>query len=508
MRGHIAQIAGATVSLLLAGILFEAVGSFSGVGRALPQNPEGTASKNQAGGGSTSGNSVRTNGGNSGQSQAGGAASGPGSTPSGSTKLDASSGSGALGTGSSPNGGGSQSGNVPNSLGDLRASTIVLAAAGALVLIMLFLHLLHFISASGLKQDLYQISATVRTLSRDMQGITNSGARVSHQGTLQSEITRQWEELQQLGEQLRKMDSWLQENQAEIDRTSEAVAMSVRLTGESRLRSTPSEGRGAIDRADRAEVIKVVGQYKEMCSANAKRVQPLAIEVRRLCEMLRIRPAVPREFAARVNDLNDGIQQFERWYVETGDRMASLEGGSMADRHSGFRAREGELARQLELGSISITDYVRRYRDLMEQSFPQGMQDGYAALSVADHEQDLKTRQMEVPRYLMDWFDGLVQLQSQVSASSDWMDDQVAAALVRIQQLGREALGRFDMQPEEIQVGQTTFDRRLHDAGLIARSPQYPSNTVIGIQQCGFRKISTGEVLRRPKVVVAGVGVV
>jgi molecular chaperone GrpE (heat shock protein) len=83
------------------------------------------------------------------------------------------------------------------------------------------------------------------------------------------------------------------------------------------------------------------------------------------------------------------------------------------------------------------------------------------------------------------------------------LDADIMNRLVQIQGLAREILGKFDIQPEEIQVGRTSYDRRLHEATLARQSLQFPINTVIEVLRCGFRRMSTGEVLRRPQVVVA-----
>jgi molecular chaperone GrpE (heat shock protein) len=105
----------------------------------------------------------------------------------------------------------------------------------------------------------------------------------------------------------------------------------------------------------------------------------------------------------------------------------------------------------------------------------------------------------------MDWYNDLFQLHSQLGQGQrSQIEAETAIELAKIQNAAREALGKFDIQPEAIQVGQTSFDRRLHDATLIRQSAQFPINTVVEVHRCGFRRMSTGEALRRPQVVVAG----
>ena len=266
---------------------------------------------------------------------------------------------------------------------------------------------------------------------------------------------------------------------------------------------------GQIAEADRALAIKIVERYKEISTANVNRIKPLTEAVAGLVERQKERRDAPAELVSRAESLHADIQKFDRWNSDLNDRLASLQRGSFPDRYAAFKAKQSQLADRINNGASSIYDYVSGYRELLDHYFPDGASDNSVSLPPSEHEADLKKMVAAVPDYLMDWFDRLYQLQSQVAASEaqgSRGDGQTTAQLAQIQKLAREVLGKFDVQPEEIQVGQTSYDRRLHDAALITQSSQFPANTVIGIHQCGFRKASTGEVLRRPKVVVAGVG--
>jgi hypothetical protein len=225
-----------------------------------------------------------------------------------------------------------------------------------------------------------------------------------------------------------------------------------------------------------------------------------------LAKRLGEQPNRSSEVEDRVRGLLRDLLQFEDWHANASERLASLQQGSAASRSSAFSGQQSGLVEQLNAGAISIVDYVKGYRELMDKHFPAVRGNLQDSMAPAEHESEFKELTAAVPDYLMNWFDKLFQLQSQTAQVS--IGVQTEAELTQIQQTARDVLGKFDIQPDEIQIGLTTFDRRLHDAALITQSPQFSANSVIGVQQCGFRKLSTGDVLRRPKVIVAGVGAV
>jgi hypothetical protein len=194
--------------------------------------------------------------------------------------------------------------------------------------------------------------------------------------------------------------------------------------------------------------------------------------------------------------------QFDKWKTRAGDRIEALMRGSVSDRRARFAEEKNHLAGSLNMKEISVTDYVKGCRQLSRELFKPSTDE----LPLAEFEGILSGLSSGAADRLMNWYDDFFQLHSQAIASQSSIDEETARELARIRRTARDTLLRFDIQPEEIQPGQTSFDHRLHEAAVVTQSSQFPANTVIGVQQCGFRRASSGEVLRRPKVVVARVG--
>lgn len=390
----------------------------------------------------------------------------------------------------------------------LLENPIVLLIAGALLLAALGLHGLHLMNETRFRQELAAIHANLQRLSS-----ANLGANAGQQGAVENlseQLTRQNQTLGTVSTQIEELRRRLASfDQKSVD-TSKAVAMAAHWMGQAQIDEALQNAGGQMAETDRAQAIKIVERYREISNANVNRVKPLTEAVAGLVERQKERRDAPAELISRAESLQNDIQQFDRWNSDLSDRLASLQRGSFPDRYAAFKTKQGQLAERINNGATPIHEYVNGYRELLDHYFPGGASDNSISIPPAEQEADLKKMVSSVPDYLMDWFDKLYQLQSQVAASEAQgakPDSQTAAQLAQIQKVSREVLGKFDIQPEEIQVGQTSYDRRLHDAALITQSSQFPANTVIGIHQCGFRKASTGEVLRRPKVVVAGVGV-
>ncbi len=390
----------------------------------------------------------------------------------------------------------------------LLESPIVLLIAGALLLAALGLHGVHLMNEARFRQELADIRANLQRLSSANLGV-NAG-QLSAVENLSDQLTRQKQTLGTVSAQIEELGRRLASFDQKLVDTSKAVAMATHWMGQAQIDEALQNAGGQIAETDRAQAIKIVERYREISNANVNRVRPLAEAVASLVERQNDRRDAPAELASRAESLQHEIQQFDRWNSDLNDRLASLQRGSFPDRYAAFKTKQGQLAERINNGATPIHEYINGYRELLDHYFPGGVGDNSISMPPAQQEADLKKMVSGVPDYLMDWFDKLHQLQSQVAASDAQgarPDNQTAAQLAQIQKVAREVLGKFDIQPEEIQVGQTSYDRRLHDAALITQSSQFPANTVIGIHQCGFRKASTGEVLRRPKVVVAGVGV-
>lgn len=265
------------------------------------------------------------------------------------------------------------------------------------------------------------------------------------------------------------------------------------------------------DENERANALATLERYNERLRSNALIVEPLTQAIAELMETLEARPNVSPELLARVQRLYHEIGQFDQWAVTSEAQLGALRRGSMDERRVKFQSEQRQLGEQLKANRITFAQYIDQFSRLLEHHFPPGSADGGAAQSAVAQLSDEQLRQYVdgAPEYLMDWFSSFSQLQSQAQAAlatGGGVDSETVEALASVQRVGRDVLSRFDIQPEEIFVGRTNYDRHLHEAAMIRQTTQFPVNTVIEVHRAGFRRVSTGEVLRRPQVIVAGAG--
>lgn len=383
--------------------------------------------------------------------------------------------------------------------------SIVLGLIGFLILMALFLHIIHVITVSRTKEDLMGLQKQVQHKFRETNSGNSASANAATLEKFSSKLDQQYQNLETLGAQVNELFQLAAANNDDSKNITTAIAITAQLMGESRIQQQARKAVGDLAESDRTSSARIVEYYKDIFAANANRLKPLAQELSAFDERIRQRPNLPYELAGRVRALQQEIFQFERWHGDASGRLSSLQSGSLNERLTAFRSKERKLTEGFNLGEITIIDYVKRHNDLLKQYFPEKEGDT-DSLSPAEQENDLKKISVNAPEYLMDWFDKLSQLQAQLAASQNSIDARTADELGHIQKMASDALSKFDIQPEEIQPGRTSFDNRLYDATLITQSSQFPANTIIGVHQYGFRKISNGEVLRRSKVVVAGVG--
>ncbi len=382
---------------------------------------------------------------------------------------------------------------------------IVVGLIGLLIFLGLALHIVHILTQSRFKKEFAGLSGAVQMLSQrvSIANVTESYGKAGASNELTQRLNRHRQGLDQLSVQIQAVEQRVTASERHAAEASTATALAAHLAGQPRINHALRQAAAQSSEADRATAIKIVERYEEILGANEARTKPLIQETCDFAQWLNGRSNLPPELTARMEELRSDVLKFERWHSNVSERLTSLKRGSVSDRYSTFRASHAGLAQQFDARAISIADYVKGYGELIERHFPAG-EDGSVSIAPGEHEAELREIAAGVPDYLMDWFDRLSQLQAQGAQAA--IDAGTAARLTRIQRTAKDVLGKFDIQPEEIQVGVTTFDRRLHDASLITQSPKYPANTVVGVQQYGFRKLSTGDVLRRPKVIVAGVG--
>jgi molecular chaperone GrpE (heat shock protein) len=81
---------------------------------------------------------------------------------------------------------------------------------------------------------------------------------------------------------------------------------------------------------------------------------------------------------------------------------------------------------------------------------------------------------------------------------------EVESACTRIVRQSRAVLELFHVELENIEIGRTLYDSRLHELlHAIPRAGVRPE-TIIGIQKLGYRR--DGKTVRKPMVVVAASG--
>ena len=382
---------------------------------------------------------------------------------------------------------------------------IILGLIGLLILLGLALHIVHMLTQSRSRKEFAELYGTVQMLSQrvSMADGNEKNARAGASNELTQRLNRHRQGLDQLSTQIYEVEQRVTASERHTAEASTAVAFAAHIAGQPRINQALQQASAQTNEADRAAAIKIVERYKEILGANEVRMRSLIQETCDLAQWLNGRSNLPPELTARMEELQSDVLKFEHWHSDVSGLLTSLKRGSVSDRFSMFRTSQADLVEQFNGRAISIADYVKGYAELIERHFPP---DADGPVSIAPREQEAELREIaaSVPDYLMDWFDRLSQLQAQAAQAA--IDAETAARLTQIHRTAKDVLGKFDIQPEEIQVGVTVFDRRLHDASLITQSPQYPANTVVGVQQYGFRKLSTGDVLRRPKVIVAGVG--
>lgn len=386
---------------------------------------------------------------------------------------------------------------------------IMLVAVAAVILLGLALHVVHLFAAARLRHELQRLQNNLQIIA--LEGDEARASQNAEAERLAEQMSQHEQSLRQLSAQLEYVDHHLAANEGATAKAEQAVAWVAEWIGQCQIAQAEQRAAAQHDEADRAAAIKLLEQDRDILCVNASRVQPLTQAVSAFIENLEGRFDLPAELRSRARSLHRDLRQFDLWSAEASERLASLRRDSFPERSAAFKSEQQRLAEQFNLGQISVAEYVETYHVLLDRYFPSGAMDGDGTPTLAPDEAEFKKTIAGVPDHLMNWFDNLFQLYSQVTAAQPAhpsVDAETASGLVHILHLAREVLGKFDIQPEEIQVGETCYDRRLHDAALVTPASQFPANTVIGVHQCGFRRMSTGEVLRRPKVVVAGAAAV
>jgi|SRR5215213_541674 len=372
------------------------------------------------------------------------------------------------------------------------------------LILVLLLHLIHFVRVSSLNRQITKLAAVQNNLAQVVRA--NTGQAINPAFDQTADKFRQLQQgLNDLSNRCNQIDNHMTVSDSQYRDAAHAVALAANWIGQAQLKSTMTSNGGDVSESERAATIAMLESYREPLRLNANRVEPITLALGELSGKLQVRSHSSPQVAGRIQSLWEGIVRFDQLHKQVTAELESLQRGSFAERRARLQAEQDRLFEQLNDGSLSVGQMVQKSRSLVEKHFPaEPTARNDKSLPLAE-EANLKGGIDEAGEYLMDWYNNLFQLQAQLGQTQgSQADSETAAELAEIQQLASEALNRFDIQPEAIQIGHTSFDSRLHEAALVRPAPQYPINTVIDVHKCGFRRMTTGEVLRRPEVVVAG----
>jgi uncharacterized protein YoxC len=377
-----------------------------------------------------------------------------------------------------------------------------------LVFLALGLHVLHFLKGIQMSRDIDRLSMGLASGNR-VPAPTPAGNKNLMVDKLTEQVNQQGQGLSQFTTRLNQLENRMTLSSTQVSDAVQAVALTANWIGQSHLREARAADGNSLSEGERTALIAMLERYREPLRVNASRVEPLAQALAELVEKMEGRTYLSPELMGRVQSLYEDIGRFDQWHQETSGQMAALQRGSFSQRSLMLQTDQQRLIEEVHSGSLSVAQMVQKSRALLEQHFPDApARNGKGKTASLEQEPELKKLVTAAPDYLMDWFNNLFQLQNLLLSGGqrdvDNMDGEIIHELSHIQKIAREALSKFDIQPEAIQLGQTSYDRRLHDATMVRQSSQFPINTVIEVHQCGFRRMSTGEVLRRPQVVVAG----
>jgi cell fate (sporulation/competence/biofilm development) regulator YlbF (YheA/YmcA/DUF963 family) len=263
------------------------------------------------------------------------------------------------------------------------------------------------------------------------------------------------------------------------------------------------------DDEERANAAQSLEWYQKQLSEIAASVAPLAESmtelVGRAASTRQLPPGTNGELAEFLSD----VQRFGRLERKAAERIESLRSSSARSRYQKFEREREELEHQSDNGDISPDQFANMSLALLDKYFADGANEAEAE-PLAIVKEEVKDTVSRVEDRLMDWFSNFSRLHTQLQdarSSGAPVDEEVVQGTARALKVAREVLSRFDIQPEEILIGRTVYDRRLHDF-VLTRQSSHPTHTIIEVRKSGFRRMRDGETIRRPQVVVAGTGAV
>jgi len=351
---------------------------------------------------------------------------------------------------------------------------------------------------SGLQTERLGPGGTLDEISQKVGGLeTKLGELVTRQNTNSQNANVLNQRLMVVESTLKDLKPQVTGLQISALETSRALADGVAWLGSMEAARIASSGAG-----DEANKDKAIGSLEETAGHlhdSAERVALLAERMKRLVEAASERPQVSQELKDKLQGFLRDVEWFARQEEAVRRRAASLRGASVSSRYREFLGEQETLKDRFSKGELTASEFEAAYRESFNNHLSQSPPDGAPA---ADGELVLELPRVE--DQLMDWFSNFSQLVSRVRGSTTavFADADTVEEMNDVLNVAREVLIRFDIQPEEIEIGKTVFDPRIHQLVLARQSP-YPAHTVVDVQQSGFRRVKDGETLRRPQVIVA-----
>ncbi len=258
----------------------------------------------------------------------------------------------------------------------------------------------------------------------------------------------------------------------------------------------------------RAESARALESHRKQLHEIAARVSPLVQTMAGLTEVASSSRKLAPENKSKLSEFLDEIAKFDKLERAAGHQLEALRRNSVRSLYEKFQSERGELEARFRGGAITAEGFARGGLALLETYAPEAdPADGRPAGAGGEV---LERYAAGAEDRLMDWYSDFFQLYTRLQearrAGGD-VDDDVLQEMARALKVAREVLSRFDIQPEDIVIGQTLYDGRLHDFAL-TRESSHPTHTIIEVWKSGFHRMRDGETIRRPKVVVSGTGAV
>jgi molecular chaperone GrpE (heat shock protein) len=157
----------------------------------------------------------------------------------------------------------------------------------------------------------------------------------------------------------------------------------------------------------------------------------------------------------------------------------------------GSALRCEELARSFESGAIPDAAYLTQVLciDPVEHHM---LADPLAEQS------RLKELQLRMADVFLAWLDRVNELRA---FSTDRDSGEVATLCTNIIRQSRGVLSQLELEIDDVEIGRTMFDARLHDLVHTVSTARARPETVIGVLRLGYRR--NGRVMRKPQVLVA-----